>query len=354
MPASRMRLPEFSFQDLAREFSHFFQVGALTSSYKPVLFRAILTYLKPGRSVKVGGIFLIGVNQLAKFFFQFNFILYKKFHLKQLTNNARNVHIYRIIDKHYKDDPGIKKPTQIPADTIADIVQLLFRNVIYLLRKNAYFYEFYDESQQCIELPQEITSEQDFHAKLGDLGLTPASIYYIGIPVNVSQFIEAERPVLEAATLANLAIFLERLNTVPNMNAKIQLADDSHQGLRNIPLHVKNSLYAYQGNKCFYCGQDMGETPEADYFIPYNYLLDSPLWNIVGACEKCNGKKSNYFVGEDFLQKIQARNADPQFTTLFFSHLPDPQQFVTTYNVSLEQHYRNGLLYFKQLDAKFP
>ena len=274
--------------------------------------------------------------------------------MKQLRNNAQNVHIYRIIDKHFKDDPGIKKPKKIPTDTVADIVHLLFRNVIYLLRQNAYFYEFYDKNQQCIELPQEITDEQDFHAKLGNLGLSPASIYYIGIPDNVSELIEAEQPVLEAATSANLAIFLEKINTVPNLNAKIQLADGSRQGLRNIPLYVKNSLYAYQSNKCFYCGQDMGKIPEADHFIPYNYLLDSPRWNIVGACERCNGKKSNYFVEEEFLQKIQARNADPQFTTLFFNHLPDPQQFVTTHNANLEQHYRNGLLYFKLIDVKFP
>jgi len=337
-----------SFTDIAREFSQFFQTGVLTSSYKPVLLKAILYYLKTSPVNQEGAIEFIAIDKIAEYFFTINFTLHKRFRLKQLTHKARDVKIYQYIDEHFADDPGIHPPDVIPPDTIGKIKKLLFRNVLYLLRQDAHIYDFYDTGQQAISLPRNIKDETEFKTLLRERGIQERDIHYIGIPARIAQFISFQRPILEAATIANLAIFLEKVNTMPNLLVKIMVADGTYHKLRNISSTEKQRLYEYQNNRCFYCGKDMEITPEADHFIPYDYLFDSQMWNIVGACQNCNRAKSNYIVGEAFLQRLKRRNEEEPFLSHFYKEAVDPPKLASELNALLEQHYRNGLMYFKQ------
>jgi len=94
----------------------------------------------------------------------------------------------------------------------------------------------------------------------------------------------------------------------------------------------------------------MGNTPEADHFIPYNYLFDTKIWNIVGACQECNRKKKNYIIGEDYLAKILERNLDDRFINLFFGDIEDPKFHISDFNQLLKLHYQNCLNYFKKIN----
>ena len=93
----------------------------------------------------------------------------------------------------------------------------------------------------------------------------------------------------------------------------------------------------------------MGDSPEANHFEPYNYLFDSQIWNMIGACEKCNGKKSNHIVQEKYLLEIQKRNLDEKFQHTFFQDKQNYIEIAQNLNTILEQHYRNCLLYFKSI-----
>lgn len=336
------------FARIAQKFSHYFHSGVLTSSYKPVLLKAIIHLLKKKHVKQLNGIYYIPMEDIAEYFFRFNIVLYKRFNLKQLNSKNRNVKIYGIIDEHFASDPGIKVPKEIPKDTIEKIIYLLHRNVIYLLRRDLQVFNFYDANLNLIGLKYDIKNEQEFKALINR-----KHICYIGLSVLIVKFIVLNRPVLEAAVLANLAIFLEGINNVPNLNAKIRIADGTYRGIRNISDQDKKKLYAYQNKRCFYCGCDMNENPEADHFVPYNYLLDSEIWNIVAACQQCNSKKSNYLVEEpEYLEVLFERNITPEFISLFHADIEQAKSIALEKNKLLQQHYSNCKLYFRIISMK--
>ncbi|MBN2157711.1 MAG: hypothetical protein JW776_16810 [Candidatus Lokiarchaeota archaeon] len=345
-------IPTDSFEDISTEFSHYFQVGSLTSSYKPVLLKSILFCIKRGKTQRMRDIHFISMDNIAIYFLKFYFSLYRRFNIKQLTSKNNKITIYRIIDR-YIDEETTKLYDRDISDEIVDkIKKALYRNVIYLLRQDSYFYEFYDSHHDVIALPREIKDEQDFNHLLKKLDVHRREIAFIGIPDKIVLFIEMNRPILDAAINANLALFLEKINTVPNLNIKILAADGSFDEIRNISPLLKEKLCAYQNDCCFYCGKNMSDTAEADHFVPYNYLFDSQIWNIVGACEKCNGKKSNHVVQEEYLRKIQERNLEEEFRHVFFQDRLDSLEFAQNMNKILEQHYRNCLLNFKLLKKR--
>lgn len=55
-------------------------------------------------------------------------------------------------------------------------------------------------------------------------------------------------------------------------------------------LYLKLLLNA-QGNRCFYCGEDMGDTPSLEHLTPVSRGGDNQRYNLVYACKSCNSKK---------------------------------------------------------------
>ncbi|MHA1252070.1 MAG: HNH endonuclease, partial [Candidatus Helarchaeota archaeon] len=137
---------------------------------------------------------------------------------------------------------------------------------------------------------------------------------------------------------------------VPKISQKIIAADEDYQGQRNIDSSLKQKLYEYQEYKCFYCGKDMGTTAEADHFIPYNYIFDSKIWNIVGACSDCNRKKYNFLVQEKYLEKLKARNLNQKFQKIFENEWSKEWESPKKINEIIENHYRNCSYYFRKIE----
>jgi len=71
----------------------------------------------------------------------------------------------------------------------------------------------------------------------------------------------------------------------------------------NIPF-----LSGYQGNTCFYCGEQMGCDIHVDHVLPRQVVNHDEIWNLVLAHSDCNLLKSDRLVGEHFIRKLIARN----------------------------------------------
>ena len=52
-----------------------------------------------------------------------------------------------------------------------------------------------------------------------------------------------------------------------------------------------NLLLKAQENRCFYCGEDMGNTPSLEHLTPVSRGGDNQRYNLVYACKSCNSKK---------------------------------------------------------------
>lgn len=67
-------------------------------------------------------------------------------------------------------------------------------------------------------------------------------------------------------------------------------------------------LRPYQGNRCFYCGEEVGEPVNVDHVLPRQALKHDDVWNLVLVHEFCNLQKEDRLVGPHFIRKLIARN----------------------------------------------
>lgn len=70
----------------------------------------------------------------------------------------------------------------------------------------------------------------------------------------------------------------------------------------NIPF-----LSGYQGNVCFYCGEDLDDVA-VDHVLPRQVINHDEVWNLVLAHSHCNSLKSDLLIGIHFIEKLIRRN----------------------------------------------
>ncbi|MCE2508843.1 MAG: HNH endonuclease, partial [Nitrosopumilaceae archaeon] len=106
-------------------------------------------------------------------------------------------------------------------------------------------------------------------------------------------------------------IFLEKANPMmPKLSAKIaRNMDDSGRAPTN---KQKRMLSACEeSKKCFYCDKSTeGDNVQTHYdpFIPWSFLHDTEIWNLVVSCQTCNASKSDMLAPESCMVKLLARN----------------------------------------------
>jgi 5-methylcytosine-specific restriction endonuclease McrA len=71
----------------------------------------------------------------------------------------------------------------------------------------------------------------------------------------------------------------------------------------------RDTLFDIQRGKCFYCSSYALSKPEVDHVLPWSYVLEDKTWNLVLACQKCNGSKSDQLPEISSIEKLIARNS---------------------------------------------
>ena len=125
------------------------------------------------------------------------------------------------------------------------------------------------------------------------------------------QFLNRHNATLRDSVLARWAIRLEELN--PNM-LKILTKLAMEKIDRGDTTRFRKILRKHF-DECFYCNACLNDDWEADHFIPWSYVFEDRLWNLVQACTACNRKKSNSLPSEEYLDKIRKRNSELQGKT---------------------------------------
>ncbi len=101
--------------------------------------------------------------------------------------------------------------------------------------------------------------------------------------------------------------FLERRNSgIPNLVKKIEGMDKGPRDQNKF----KKCLTPFEIN-CFYCGLDLkpGRKTHVDHVIPFDYIADTNLWNLVLACQGCNCEKLGSLPPKIYIDKLITRNA---------------------------------------------
>ena len=66
-----------------------------------------------------------------------------------------------------------------------------------------------------------------------------------------------------------------------------------------------------ESKKCFYCDKNVEDASiqiHYDHFIPWSFIYDTEIWNLVVSCQACNTSKSDKLAPESCMAKLLARN----------------------------------------------
>lgn len=115
-------------------------------------------------------------------------------------------------------------------------------------------------------------------------------------------FRENYQPLLKSVIL-EWAKFLEKINTLPRLIAKIESAERKRGALQKYVKIFKDF------RSCFYCNTSLDSTEtHVDHFIPWSYIFEDESWNLVLSCERCNLNKNDSLAGTQFLEELIQRN----------------------------------------------
>ena len=131
---------------------------------------------------------------------------------------------------------------------------------------------------------------------------------YIKLNPLVYQFMTKHKKVLEKMNYFEWAKFLEKVNdegTTRNLLTNL----DTITFRNDLSYYRKILFEEFEEQTCFYCGKVLhyGEI-HVDHFIPWSFIKDDNLWNLVLTCPKCNLKKSDRLTPDLFVENLVQRN----------------------------------------------
>jgi len=141
--------------------------------------------------------------------------------------------------------------------------------------------------------------------------LPPKDKRYIELHAQTHQFLKQNYHELSKILIYEWARYLEKTNFTPRLIAKIEgLGKHKRASLNSF----KKTLLKQMEAKCFYCEDSVEDKAmHVDHFIPWSYIYEDALWNLVISCPQCNLKKSDYLAPKACLTKIELRNEKHDF-----------------------------------------
>jgi 5-methylcytosine-specific restriction endonuclease McrA len=109
--------------------------------------------------------------------------------------------------------------------------------------------------------------------------------------------------VIESLAIGSWVRFTEQYTNAPRLYEKIRGAKPERRHVR-----YRGFLLKLQGAHCFYCQAEAGEMVAVDHVIPWCYVLEDRVWNLVLACKNCNSTKSNQTPADRYIDELINRN----------------------------------------------
>lgn len=155
----------------------------------------------------------------------------------------------------------------------------------------------------------------EFERNFYNFDITKSGFGGIEINACIYVFMMKHRKVLENLNYYAWSQWLEELyekkypgekESLQGIITKLEIATPRRKNL-SIFEHI---LYEEFGQKnCFYCGRKLKKADiDVDHFIPWSFMKNDQLWNLVLSCSHCNRSKNNRIPCEGYLIKIVDRN----------------------------------------------
>lgn len=269
--------------------------GAKSNTYKFALAKFLLDY---SRSKKVISDYQITYREIAIKFLEYYWFQECKYKFKQDFNKEKMPVVIRLIQKYCGTEyipetyeKYFKDKKDVQEKLILEIEQQCFRDVIPRFQPNG-------EDPFYAHFHQVSTSGRKYIPPRSDKR-------YITLKYKALSFFKEEYEVLSKVLILEWAKFLEKTNFTPRLISKIELMKDPKRNSLN---KYKKVLLEME-RKCFYCDTSLENAKvHIDHFIPWSYIYEDEIWNLVQACSSCNLIKSDSLAPKECIQKIIDRN----------------------------------------------
>lgn len=124
------------------------------------------------------------------------------------------------------------------------------------------------------------------------------------------EFLCKHKSVVEKINYYEWARFLEKVN---DDGTAVKLFEKIEECAKRHDLSVFRAILydEFESRNCFYCGKSLRkDNIDVDHFIPWTFIKDDNLWNMVLACSTCNRKKQDKLPSPQYLSRLIKRNQE--------------------------------------------
>ena len=319
----------FTKEDFVNDFIYIIKKGKKDNTYKFALAKFLIDY-----AIKVEDLqlkldnntnYIIEYSTIAREFLRYYWHQIIKYKIRQNYNIEKSPLIVQILksifanEKTFQSYKDISEETKLTAEN--QIAKKCFSEVIprfqnigegnKVISKKT-FYEYYYENENKIEVyPQAI------------------------------KFFKENSIFLNEAVILEWARFLEKINPgLPELISKIEGIIPQRSSLEKYRIILSKYF-----QNCFYCEDPLNienkKLVHVDHVIPWSYIYEDELWNLVLACEKCNRKKYNSLPLDNFLKKLIDRNLRFININNIFKKSILKLDLIENHEKAIKKHYQN-------------
>ncbi len=305
------------------------------NTFKFALARFLLEYSRESSDP------MVRFREIAKYFFKYYWLQECKSRIRQgpphQTPKVITIIRERFTDKIYLQTYGeiLRDRTKDVEWCISEIQKNCFRDVIHRFHHAV--------GDQKIFFDYRVKRYQDKSGNaLIDVGGG------IRINPNAMRFFKEYYQALHRAVILEWIRFLEKRNFgIPHLVKKIEGTVTKPDVKPELVQALKSFTYS-----CFYCERhlDLKPKPHVDHVIPFEYVGDTELWNLVLTCQECNSEKLGRLAPLKYLEKLLDRNICYQHNNKMNNSLK-----MLNYGAeSIRWHYKNAYMYGYPIVNDFP
>jgi len=240
--------------------------GRMSNSYKPALLRALADYGASNRNELT-----VSWGWLAEQFVRYYWPLAVRYRVRQATDPLKEPVVVRLIKE-------LDVESKVTFDQFRRRNKAEFDSLVKRLAKPG--------STCCLDdvVPR-------FHNLSGD---APAFLYdeddcEIIIRSEALKFLQDHHQTLRLLAIGRWVQFTEKFSFSPRLWEKI----GGHPKRQSPNSYRQALLQLGFAGECFYCEVPLEQDWDLDHFLPWSFVLEHKLWNLVPSCKTCNSNKSD-------------------------------------------------------------
>ena len=278
---------------MVKRFDKILTKGRKDNTYKFALARFLIDYAQKKTELEIKSMLennqgeIIEFRSIAKSFLKYYWHQIIKYKIWQNSNVRVPPRIVKIIEKIFGNENSVRK--------FSDIEEVNRKEAETQIEKEC-FEEVIHRFQIVKDEPQDLPF-YTFDKRSRTISVKPQAL----------EFFKNNYYDLYNSIILQWSKFLEKLNPgLPMLISKIEKDDVKRGALVKYRKMLKPHFPT-----CFYCETLLSSEKNevaVDHFIPWVYILEDEVWNLVLACKDCNTDKSDWRYPEKFRNKIVNRN----------------------------------------------